>query len=100
MQLSNLELGEVSRFEADNQIGLPTRRSGGIPLLKDLPILKDIPLIGYFMREGRRAAKSQESIVLAQTTVYPTVAEIVDLLLETPSQPENVNKEDQKYDSP
>ncbi|MCX6381926.1 MAG: hypothetical protein NT023_21020, partial [Armatimonadetes bacterium] len=83
VQLSNLELREISRFETNSKIGVPERRSGGIPLLKELNYIKDIPLIGYFVRQAGSAAIRQESLILGQTTIYPTIAEIIDLLLES-----------------
>ena len=32
VQLSNLETREISRFESDSRLGLPTQYSGGIPI--------------------------------------------------------------------
>ena len=79
--LTNLEFGEVSRFETNSKIGLPDRRTGGVPLLKELPLLRDIPLVGYFARQRRQAAESQRSLIFAQTTMFPTVSDIVALMV-------------------
>lgn len=84
VQLTNLELREVSRFEANSALGTPEQRTGGLPLLKHLPILKDIPLIGYFARTAKKGAVRQESLIFAQTSMYPTVADIVNLLVDIP----------------
>ena len=84
VQLTNLELREVSRFESNNALGTPERRTGGLPLLKELPILKDIPIIGYYTRTAKKAAVRQESLIFAQTSMYPTVSDIVNLLVDIP----------------
>lgn len=83
VQVSNLELREVSRFEANSQLGLTTRRWGGIPLIKDLPKMQDVPLLGWFVRKKGQAAITQHSLIFAQTTMYPTIADIMDLLSES-----------------
>ncbi|BCM88909.1 hypothetical protein IAD21_00751 [Abditibacteriota bacterium] len=80
VQLSNLELREVSRFEANSKLGVPKKNSGGIPILRDLPILRSLPLIGWFSRRKGSAGAIQESVVFAQTTMYPTIGDIVNLL--------------------
>jgi hypothetical protein len=84
VQLSNLEFREISRFESNTKLGLPEFRSGGIPLLKEIPLIKEIPIIGYFYRKGGNAAVSQQSLIFAQTSLYPTVADITNLLVEVP----------------
>jgi hypothetical protein len=81
VQVSNLELREVSRFEVNTKLGLPNRKSGGIPVLNEIPILRDIPLIGWFTRSGGRAGSIQESLIFAQTTIYPTIREMLELLI-------------------
>jgi hypothetical protein len=80
VQLGNLEVREVSRFESDSKIGLPTRYQGGLPLLKDIPGLRPIPVIGWFVRKGGKNAISQQSLIFAQTTMSPTIGDILDLL--------------------
>lgn len=87
VQISNMELREISSFETNTQIGRPERTGGGIPILNRIPILKEIPLIGYFYREAPSPAKRQESLILAQTVIYPTISDIAGLLLESHPQP-------------
>lgn len=79
-QLSTFELREFSRFQANTQLGSPVHRWGGVPLLNEIPLLKEIPLIGYFVRKGGRAAVIQENVILGQTTIYPTILDMVKLL--------------------
>jgi hypothetical protein len=81
VQLSNLELREISRFESNARIGLPTTYSGGLPIIKDIPKIRPyLPLLGWFVRKGGKAAVVQQSLIFGQTTMYPTVADIMDLL--------------------
>ncbi len=79
VQLANLEIREVSRFESDSKIGLPTKYWGGLPLLKDIPGVRPIPLIGWFVRRGGSNAIAQRSLIFAQTTMSPTIGDILDL---------------------
>ena len=79
VQLSNLELREVSRFESDAKIGIPTTYWGGLPLLKDLPGVRPIPLIGWFVRRKGSNAIAQRSLIFGQTTMSPTIEDILDL---------------------
>jgi hypothetical protein len=80
VQLSNLELREVSRFESNTRLGIATRYAGGIPLLKDIPYVKYVPLIGWFVRTSGKAAVTQQSLIFGQTTMYPTIGAIMELL--------------------
>ena len=80
VQLSNLELREVSRFESNAKLGVRPERSGGLPILKDIPGIREIPLLGWFTRRYGQAATVQESLVFAQTTIYPTIDELARLL--------------------
>ena len=82
VQLSNLELREISRFENNSSLGVPEQRTGGIPLIRHLPILRDIPIIGYYTRTGGQKAVRQQSLIFAQTSMYPTISSIVDLLVD------------------
>lgn len=82
VQISNLEFKEIARFGTNSKVGTPDTRTGGVPLIRDLPIIRDIPLLGYYSRRYASAATRQESIIFAQTSVYPTVSDIVDLLLD------------------
>lgn len=80
VQLSNLEIREISRYESSAKLGIPTRYSGGIPILTDIPGLKPIPLIGWFVRRGGSNAEVQQSVIFGQTAIYPTIGSIVELL--------------------
>lgn len=81
VQLNNLRFGEISRFGLNAKMGTPDERRGGIPLIKDLPVIRDIPLLGYFFRRRGTDAVRQESLIFAQTTMYPTISDIVNLVV-------------------
>ena len=80
VQLSNLEIRNISQFDTNYKLGLPKKYSGGIPILNDIPGIKEIPLIGWFKRQGRQNAEIQQTVILAQTTIYPTIGDITGLL--------------------
>ena len=80
VQLSNLELREVSRFNSNSRIGLPVRKFGGIPILNNIPYVREVPLIGWFVRKSGKSAVTQQSLIFGQTTIYPTIGDILDLL--------------------
>jgi hypothetical protein len=81
VQLSNLEIREISRFESNARIGRPTEYSGGLPIVKDIPKVRPyLPLLGWFVRKGGKAAVLQQSLIFGQTTMYPTISDIMDLL--------------------
>lgn len=80
VQLSNMELREISRFESNARLGIPTSYKGGVPIFRDIPYVNKIPLLGWFVRRSGQSAVIQESIILGQTTMYPTIADIFDLL--------------------
>jgi len=80
VQLSNLELRDISEYSANFQVGTPRRLSGGIPILRDLPVLREIPIIGWFQKTDSRDAVAVHSLIFAQTTVYPTIEDMVNLL--------------------
>ena len=80
VQLANLEIREVSRFESDSKIGIPTTYKGGLPLLKDIPGIRPVPFIGWFVRRKGSNAIAQRSLIFAQTTMSPTIGDILDLL--------------------
>jgi hypothetical protein len=83
VQLSNLETREISRFEVNARLGLPTTYWGGIPLLKDIPHVRPwIPLLGWFVRKGGSNASAQQSVIFGQTTIYPTIGALIDLVSE------------------
>lgn len=80
VQLSNFELREISRFQANSRLGLPEKKYGGIPILKDIPGLNEIPLIGWFSRQWGEAAVTQQSLIFGHTTIFPTIESIHGLL--------------------
>ena len=80
VQLSNLELRDISEYSANFQVGTPRRLSGGIPILRDLPVLREIPIIGWFQKTDGRDAVAVHSLIFAQTTVYPTIEDMINLL--------------------
>lgn len=81
VQLSNLEVREISRFSGNAQLGLPTRYWGGIPILKDIPFVRPyVPLLGWFVRQEGRANSVTQSFIFGQTATYPTIQELVTLL--------------------
>lgn len=80
VQLSNLELREISRFNTNARLGLATQKKGGIPILKYIPIIDEVPLLGWFVRKRGKAAVTQQSIIFGQTTIYPTIGDIFDLV--------------------
>lgn len=92
VQLTNLEFREISRFESNARVGSGDVRQGGIPILKELPLLRDLPLIGYYSRRNASAASRQESLIFAQTSIYPTVSDLVDLLIDVIPRPDYDNE--------
>jgi hypothetical protein len=81
VQLSNLETREISRFESDARLGLPTRYWGGFPILKDIPYVRPwVPLVGWFIRKAGSNAVAQQSVIFGQTTIYPSIPTMVSLL--------------------
>jgi hypothetical protein len=84
VQLSNMETREISRFEANSKIGIPTRYWGGVPVLKDIPYVRPyVPLIGWFVRKAGKDAAAQQSVIFGQATMYPTIGDLVNLLLQS-----------------
>ena len=80
VQISNLELREVSRFDSNVKLGAPVQTWGGIPVLNNIPYVRELPLIGWFVKKGGQAAAVQQSLIFAQTTMYPTILDILNLL--------------------
>lgn len=80
VELNNFELREISRFNTNARLGIPTTRRGGIPVIKDIPGMKYVPLLGWFVRRSGQSAVIQQSLMMGQTTMYPTIADIFDLL--------------------
>lgn len=84
VQLSNLETREISRFEVNSRLGLPTQYWGGIPVLKDIPYVRPwVPLIGWFVRKGGSNAVAQQSVMFGQTTIYPSIGALITLVSDT-----------------
>jgi|GEM_PF-3131445 len=80
VQLSNLEIREITRFESNSKLGVPAKQWGGIPILNTIPVLREIPIIGWFGKRDGRAGTTQASIIFAQTAMYPTIGDIGNLL--------------------
>jgi hypothetical protein len=81
VQLSNLETREISRYESNARLGRPTEYSGGVPILKDIPYVRPwVPLIGWFVRKAGANAVAQQSVIFGQTTIYPTIGALIDLV--------------------
>lgn len=70
---------------------------GGVPIFRDIPYVNKVPLLGWFVRRSGKAAVIQESLILGQTTVYPTIADIFDLLSGDDYNLEDVDSDDCKY---
>ena len=88
VQLSNLETREISRFEVNARLGLPTTYWGGIPILKDIPYVRPwVPLVGWFVRKGGSNASAQQSVIFGLTTIYPTIGALIDLVSDPGSNP-------------
>jgi hypothetical protein len=90
VQISNLEIREISRFSSNSQLGLPSRYWGGIPVLKDIPYARPyVPLLGWFVRHRGRSATTTQSFIFGQSITYPTIADLMDLLsTDAPLRPE------------
>ncbi len=80
VQISNMELRELTRFETNTKLGLPEKRWGGIPFLNSIYPLSEIPIIGWFSRTAGRDAVSQTSVIYAQNAMYPTIGDLGNLL--------------------
>lgn len=77
VQGTSYELSELSRFETQTGVHQPLRRSGGIPLLREIPVIKEIPVIGYFKSSGTKEVGLQESLIFVHTVVYPTLGDML-----------------------
>jgi hypothetical protein len=85
--LSNLDMRQIASFDANYQLGIPRKQSGGLPILNAIPGLNRIPIIGYFaVREGQPALR-QKSIIMAHSVMYPTIADIAGLMLDSTTLP-------------
>ena len=71
VQLGNLEWREISRYE----IALKAARNG-----QGVPLLQDIPLAGALFRPlPSDGASIQKNIIIGQTTIYPTIQDLLGL---------------------
>gem|GEM_PF-1924249 len=85
VQLGDQEIRLVSQFQANSRLGIASRKSGGFPILKDIPGVSEVPLIGWFVKRGGRAAQTQESFIFCQTNMYPTLSEVIDSSVRSPT---------------
>lgn len=85
VHLADQEIRLISQFQANSRLGIGTQRSGGIPVLKYIPGVREVPLIGWFVRRGGRAAQTQQSFIFCQTTMYPTLSEVLDVAVQSPT---------------
>ncbi len=81
VQLSNFQLRRVAEFTSVGRLGIPTRRQGGIPILRDIKGLDRIPLIGWFVERRGQAAMAQHHILFTRAVMYPSINDVVDLLV-------------------
>lgn len=71
VQTSSFELREISRYMVALKVA---RTSQGVPLLQD------IPAVGALFRPAPSAESSlQQNVILGQTTVYPTLFDLMGL---------------------
>jgi hypothetical protein len=85
VQLGDQEIRLISQFQANSRLGVAKRKSGGVPILKDIPGVSEVPLIGWFVKRGGRAAQTQQSFIFCQTNMYPTLSEVIDSSVRSPS---------------
>lgn len=85
VQLADQEIRLISQFQANSRLGVAKRKSGGVPILKDIPGVSEVPLLGWFVKRGGSAAQIQQSFVFCQTTMYPTLSEVLDAAVRSPS---------------
>jgi hypothetical protein len=71
VQTSSFELREISRY----QVALKVSRTS-----RGVPFLEEIPIAGWLFRPAPSAESSlQQNIILGQTTVYPTLFDLMGL---------------------
>lgn len=86
VRLSNFETADVSEFLVNSRLGKASSKHGGIPFLKDIYPLSEVPVIGWFTRQRIQAAEVQQSLILTQTSMYPTIQDIIELLTSSPAE--------------
>lgn len=84
VQVSNMDFRRVAEFETNTKIGVTPQYFGGLPFFKQLPIFKDIPLIGYFAKSNGTPQVRQQTYVFVQSSIYPTVSDILGVLVDAP----------------
>jgi hypothetical protein len=85
VQLGDQEIRLISQFQANSRLGIAPRKSGGFPILKDIPGVSEVPLIGWFVKRGGRAGQTQQSFIFCQTNMYPTLSEVIDNSVRSPT---------------
>lgn len=80
--VTNMDLQEISSFESNMRLGTPLKKTGGIPILREF--LPDVPIVGYFVKRGGAKPLRQHTLIFAQTVMYPSIADLGELMLDTP----------------
>jgi len=83
--LSDQQIRLISQFSANSRLGVAKRTSGGFPILNMIPVIREIPLIGWFIKRGGRAAQIQHSFIFCHTAMYPTLSEVLDVSVQSPT---------------
>jgi hypothetical protein len=79
--LDNLAIRRVATFQSNVKLGLPASKTGGLPPFKDIPFLKEFPILGWFSyRIGGRRPVVQQSVILTQAAIYPTLEDVIGSL--------------------
>jgi hypothetical protein len=92
VQLSNQEIRLISEYSVNSQVGRAASTNGGLPVFKNTPVLKEIPLVGWFTKRAGVPGQVAQSLIFAQTTMYPTIGDVVGLLTRTPNTRVNVGR--------
>ncbi len=80
VRLSNFETANVSEFLVNSRLGKPAGKWGGIPFFKDIYPFSQVPIIGWFTKREAQFSEVQQSLILTQTSMYPTIQDIIELL--------------------
>lgn len=80
VRLGDYEIERISQFNTNSQVGIPTRKTGGLPLFKDLYPFSEIPLVGWFTYRHGHGGQIAQSLVLASTSMYPTIQDVIEIL--------------------